>query len=150
MSLSNSLSFRLNLALLIIAILMVGAVGSLAMVHLRVEIEETAARMRQKERKIAELERSDRFLDARIAHLRQPRELLGLMVQHKLTLRPSRPEQVVHVHPSRHDHPGRRHDDGLMAGRNAGAGADADASDSSLSLNLAVLEQRPRTARSQP
>ena len=144
MNSSNPLSFKLNLALLVVMILLVSTVSSLALVHMRVEIEQTATRMRQKERKVAEMEREDRFLDARIAHVHQPRELMGLMTQHSLDLQPIHPTQVVHVRSTMDL------DGGYLAEQGVGSQEGHQAADPAFALNIAVLQQQPSTRRSAP
>lgn len=94
---SNSLAFRLNLILLFLALLLVGAGGSLGLVYMKMGIERSANSVRQLESTLAELERQDRFLDARLARAHQPRELMRRVAEAGLPLRASNPQQVVHV-----------------------------------------------------
>lgn len=97
MTTSSNLTFRLNFILLMLAILLVVAGGSLGMVGLRMQIESTAQEAKALELEIADLENLDRFLDARMARIHQPKELVHLVAERGLNLRPPSPQQFVHV-----------------------------------------------------
>ncbi len=135
MNSSQILAFRVNLALLVLAVLIVSALGALGMVHLRVEIEQSAKTMRSMEQQVAEMERFERFLDARIAHMQQPRELVALMSRHQLDLRPSQPEQLIYIHDWNPNIP--------TGGDRMMAGTHPEGSNPELQVNVAVLPSRP-------
>lgn len=97
MNTSNSLAFRLNLILLILALLLVGAGGSLGLITMKMEIESTAQNVRELERKLDREEREGRYLDSRIARLHQPRELMRRVAEAGLPLQAPNPRQVVHL-----------------------------------------------------
>ena len=97
MTTSSNLTFRLNFILLVLAILLVVAGGSLGMVALRMQIESTAKEASALEVEIADLENLDRFLDARMARIHQPKELVQRVADRGLNLRPPSPQQFVHV-----------------------------------------------------
>ena len=97
------MAFRLNFSLVILGILLVVGGGSLGLVSLRMEIEKTAREIQSMESELSELERFARFLDARIAHVEQPKELKKLVADRGLPLRAPSPDQFVHIHGPYHD-----------------------------------------------
>jgi len=103
MTLSKAMAFRLNFSLVVLGILIVVGGGSLGLVSLRMEIEKTAQEIQSMESELSDLERFARFLDARIAHTQQPKELKKLVAERGLPLQAPSPDQFVHIHGPNHE-----------------------------------------------
>ncbi len=90
-------SFTRKALLLIMAILLVSAIGGLSLVWLRQESSLQALRGQSHEKEIARLERRLHQLDAKIASVHQPEFLKELVRQRGLPLVAPRGNQTVHL-----------------------------------------------------